>query len=604
MAKPVLKGLGRFLGLLLVLLLSLTHGSHAWLYLTNATTNETTLHRSFDYEGDIADPYDIIGVVVPIPIGSDCEVNVPAHEWDPSQLDQPLVNGTDPNTINSTLLLITRWPPQGIECINYGPIMQEMPNIIRTLETEQGYPPVRVLLFTAMADEATNYGSINSEYYRTYYDDKPANVSVAYLGNDFGTRLHAEVMNATAPIVVQVIQDMGIWNEFRQSAVQVVMTVLNYLLNVPVLAFAVYYTARWIYRYRIWRDRRLLILLAIVFYLIGSMLTPLGTMYGPGKIITRYVCWTMGFGSYAWVLLSWSNIIRKIQRPRFWWFLIGLVYIEFAFFIVHAILNCAYSVRPTHGTANASILLNTMILPPVLVLKGIVFCIYGILFLRFIRGHTGYEKLRPTFRKLTHLTYATLLGFIFFAVCSSLSNTYFDTIIWITPFRNIGCSITSSSLSAIIMVVLRVHEAQPHAVNPPSMPSQDRGTSAGVSRTLVTTSSHGDDYDKPMSPLPTEKEFSYEKPTTATFQPLPHDNQPSGEAYRMEPMPSPTSSLTQPHPHNGSLRPYTRPADRTASLRPLSTQDPVVPDAGNVWSHSPLGSPVDVEKPSSVPKYL
>ncbi|KAJ1974232.1 hypothetical protein H4R34_004792 [Dimargaris verticillata] len=603
MARPVHGGLRRVLGLLLVLLLSLAHSSQAWLYLTNSTTNETTLHRSFDYEGDIAEPYDITGVIVPIPVGSDCAISVPAREWDPSQFDQPFVNGTDPNTINSTLLLITRWPLEGVECINYGPIMHEMSDIIRTLETDKGYPPVRVLLFTAVADEATNFGSINNEYYTSYYDDKPANVNVAYVGNDFGTLLHTEAMNATVPILAQVIQDMGVWNEFRQSGIQVAMKVLNYLINVPVLAFAVYYTARWIYRYRIWWDRRLLILLAIVFFLIGTMLTPLGTMYGPEKIITRYVCWTMGFGSYAWVLLSWSNIIRKIQRPRFWWFLIGLVYLEFALFIVHAILNCAYSVHATHGTQNASTLLNTVILPPVLVLKGIVFCIYGILFLRFIRKHSGYDKLRPTFRKLTHLTYATLLGFIFFAVCSSLSNPYFDTIIWITPFRNIGCTVTSASLSAIIMVVLRVHEAQPHAVNPPSMPSQDRGTGTGASRTLVTTSSHVDDYDKPMSPLPTEKKFSYEAPPTATFQPLPYDSRPSGEAYRMEPMPSPSFPLSQTPPNTGSLRPYTRPTDRTISLRPLSTHDPVIPDT-SVWSHSPLGSPTDIEKPSSVSKYL
>ncbi|KAJ1974233.1 hypothetical protein H4R34_004793 [Dimargaris verticillata] len=473
------------LWLIALLLLVCLDISHARLYLTNVTTGEKAVYRSIDYEGDISDPYVITGVLVAIPLDADCCIHAPAMAWNET-LHAP-TNGTHISPVDSTVLILTRWQADGRECPTYATAMRDITDTIETLEIDLDYPPVSLLLFTAKGDSLENFGSANDEFYASYASDKPDYVNVAYVARDIGTLLHAQTLGAARLPLARVVQDMGVWNRFRESSTGVVMSVLLYVFVVPVLAFAVYYMARLVYIKRSLRDRRIIILIAAVLFLVGGLIVPMGYSQRPHEIFIRYVCWFFGYVAYTWVLVSWARIIRKTQKPRFWWMFTFLVYLGLLMMTAHCVSNCVYAVYVTNTTASAKSIIGTMVLPPVLALKAFFMAIYGTLFLRYIRRWVGVDNLRKAFRKLTYLTFTTFVAFIIFAVCATMTNSYFNSIVWVVPFRSICCSLMTAILAATTLAILHVHEKQPLAANPRSSPSTDVGTN--LSGTMVATAS-------------------------------------------------------------------------------------------------------------------
>ncbi|KAJ1979627.1 hypothetical protein H4R35_001447 [Dimargaris xerosporica] len=583
----------RLVWLLLALLLCLASTSHAWLYVTSSNTSETTKYQSIDYEGDISNSYDITGVLVSIPVDSQCRIRAPANSWDPINLQQPLGNGTDARDVNSTVLLLTRWPTDGPECVNYAGMMHDIPRIIEKVEMDRNYPPVRVLVFTATGDSSTNFGSANDEFYTSYWDDKPSNVSVAYIGSDVGKRLHAQAMDDQDPLLVQAVHDKGIWNAFRESAGETALVVLRFIFIVPVLTFAIYYIIKLVYNSRTLRDRRVPILVSTAIFLIGALVVPMGYMQQPHEVFIRYICWLFGYGAYTWVLLSWANIICKTQKPRFWWIFTCLVHLGMLMMVTHSITNCIYSLYITPATITAKSVVGTIVLPPVLILKAIFMGIYGTSFLWYIRHQVGYENLRNAFRKLTYLTYSTFVAFIVFAVCTTMTNSYFNSMVWVIPFRSVGCNFVSAFLSAVTIVILRVHEDQPLAANPQTLPSTTGSTTLQVSTdmahkraslakektfakatfspTVVITAaadtnshSQGKQSVRRDSQTPMFRSSSYSDGDGGAYSPG------SVSSFPSSPTAAPTATAAQ---HSGaptSLRPYTQAPGRFTLTRPAN----------------------------------
>ncbi|KAJ1972947.1 hypothetical protein H4R35_004392, partial [Dimargaris xerosporica] len=473
------------LWLMMLLILVCRDISQARLYLTNGTTGDQAVYRSIDYEGNISDPYDIMGVLVAIPLDANCRIYAPAQLW--NQLLLAPTNGTDIIPVDSTVLILTRWRTNDLECPSYAGAMRDIADIIDTLESKLDYPPVSLLLFTAKSDSSLNFGSANDEYYSSYASDKPTNVNVAYVAHDVGMRLYAQTMSATRLSLAQAVQDMGVWNRFRESAIGVVMAVLLYIFVVPVLAFAVYYMARLVHIKRSLRDRRIIIPIAAVLFLVGGLIVPMGYSQKPYEVFIRYICWLFGYVAYTWVLISWARIIRKTQKPRFWWMFTFLVYLGLLMMTAHCISNCLYAVYVTNITASAKSIIGTMVLPPVLALKALFIAIYGTLFLRYIQRWVGADNLRKAFRKLTYLTFTTFVAFIIFALRATMTNSYFNSMVWVVPFRSICCSLMTAILAATTLAILHVHEQQPLAANPRSMTTTDVGTAQ--SATMVATAS-------------------------------------------------------------------------------------------------------------------
>ncbi|KAJ1928908.1 hypothetical protein IWQ60_001651 [Tieghemiomyces parasiticus] len=189
------------------------------------------------------------------------------------------------------------------------------------------------------------------------------------------------------------------------------------------------------------------------------------------QVFVRYIGWLAGFCTYSWVLLSWANIIRKTQKPRFWQAFYYIIYVGMAMMVFTSIINCINAVLLDDITSAILGIINTVILPSILVLQAILMLVYGTRFLRYIQRLVGYDGLRKTFRKLTYLSYCTFAGYIVMAICTVLTTTLFSGYLWVSPVRIYIYNIAVAAMAGVTLWILRVHEEQPLAANPQTMPS-------------------------------------------------------------------------------------------------------------------------------------
>ncbi|KAJ1977916.1 hypothetical protein H4R33_006108 [Dimargaris cristalligena] len=465
----------------------------AWLYVTDPRTRSTAEYTSVDFEGDVESPYTMTGLLLPINMYEGCKFSMMGDDWVPEAVGSNLANGTRADSVQSTFLLFNRQNAYDSGCEGYIKVMSQVKSLIKSVEA-RNYPRVELLIFASMIDSTKYFGSANDEYYTSYMSDKPNNVAVAYVGNDVALKLK-EQAESFGPLLATAVEDEGVWNQLRQSPIESVMIAFRYIMIIPVMTFTLFFFCKDVYNERTLWTRRVMLLVAIEIFLLSCLIVPIGYPQDAYQIFIRYVGWLAGFGTYSWVLLSWANIIQKTQNPLFWCIFYYLIYTGIFTMVVHAIVNCVYTVVVTNTTDFLRNVVNAYILPPILVLQAIFILTYGTRFLRYIRHKVGFGSLRQTFRKLTYLSYGTFVGYIILAICTVMVHSYFSGMLWVSPFRSFVYNMASAVMAGIVLWILRVHEEQPLAAHPQTMDSD--GTHSLVRNNSIGISSRTHFNEKP-----------------------------------------------------------------------------------------------------------
>ncbi|KAJ1972949.1 hypothetical protein H4R35_004394 [Dimargaris xerosporica] len=337
-----------------------------WVYLQNTTAFQgNATFPSYDYEDFVEPFYDLTGLLLPVTITSGCNLTVPLP---------PLASLNVKHEYNTTMLVLERCNMLLSDCHTYQSIFVQAPQVLHTIK-DLGYPPVQVLLLSALLNSDENFGNSKDEYFYDFEATRPPNIHLALVGRDTGQLLWALAQD-TGPVPIRVIQDPGFWNRFRRSPLELAHIVFRYILFVPLIMTCAYYVFTIIWSICHLFDTRILVLACAAYFALGSIVAPVGEGKERYADVIRYTSWITLYTCYYWMVFKWLLIIKRVQYPR------GII-VFMVFTGLCASIMLLYSLLHVILLFHENIIINVIkritivyCFPPIVALQGIAMITY------------------------------------------------------------------------------------------------------------------------------------------------------------------------------------------------------------------------------------
>ncbi|KAJ1954727.1 hypothetical protein IWQ62_005688 [Dispira parvispora] len=342
-------------------------------------------------------------------------------------------------------------------CMTYAGALATFPKLRREL-SELGFPPILLVLLAANSNSDENFGSSDEEHFFDYTETKPKGVNVALIGRDTARYLWDKSQHGDFR-VIRMIQDEGPWNRDRTSVWNRFRIALAWSILLPLMVVSVYFIIQSIRVSGQFVNVQVLIFSAAFIFLLGNIVAPISTTQTRVQVYVRYISWLCAYPCYCWVILSWANIIKKTQSPRFLLVMWAVTYTGVTCMFLFAVINITITVYPTVFATGLKKWVSLTLVPVVLVTQGGLLLFYGLRFLAYIRESVLFSNIQLALRKLTVLSLGTFIGFLLFAVCTTLNQSMLHSPPWVMTLRSLLYNLTSFVMVILVFWVVRIHDS-------------------------------------------------------------------------------------------------------------------------------------------------
>ncbi|KAJ1653623.1 hypothetical protein IWQ61_006289 [Dispira simplex] len=365
-----------------------------------------------------------------------------------------------------TVVFFDRLEFMSAGCQTFTDILKQLRGVVPTL-TDKGYPPVKVGLFTCVLASEFSFGGIDYEPIDDYYYHKVPGIEIVQIALDTGlmfANVTAGLMaNVThdnfVPLVVQVTQERGPWNEFIFSSAFQGYLIFYYISFAPGILYAIYEFSRLMRKSKCRFQLRFFIFLSALYFLsVNIVLHPVAALSHVQNVF-RFSSWMLGYPSLYFVLIIWIRITRKIIKWRFLFLLMWLMYFNIfvsslANFIliiwsiiqINFILYFGWGIHSYVGSVGVYVM-------------AIVMIVYGFHIMRALRKLEIFSDTKSALRRLSLLSYVAFIGGLTVAVSMVLVTTSITQYVQVSLIRTVLFHISSLIMFISIFWILRVRES-------------------------------------------------------------------------------------------------------------------------------------------------
>ncbi|KAJ1969475.1 hypothetical protein IWQ62_000602 [Dispira parvispora] len=421
---------------------------------------------SQDFYYDDVKHYHYRGPLVKMDIKEDCKVTV--NEVPRlTTLDWAASAGMAANESDvGTIVFFDRLEFMDGKCQTFTDVLKQLEGIVPEL-ADKGYPPVKVGLFSCVLTSESNFGGLDYEPIDDYYYHKVSGIEIAQIGLDTGL-MFANVMaglaaNATdgsfVPLVVQVTQERGPWNEFLYSSVFKGYLIFCRISFVPGILYAVYEFFRLTIKSKLRFQLRYLIFLVIIFVMVvDTVLTAVDALSRFQNVI-RFVSWMLGFGTQFLVLIMWLRIMRKILPSRTGLLLIWLTYfILFCSSVANAVL-IVWSITQISFILYFGWGIHSYVVSPSMYVLAVLMVWYGYHITRDLDRMGLYSGTLAALKRLCLLSYAAFSGGLMTAIALMLVITSITQYTQVCIIRTVAMQFSHLILFTSTFWILRVRDS-------------------------------------------------------------------------------------------------------------------------------------------------
>ncbi|KAJ1957139.1 hypothetical protein IWQ62_005156 [Dispira parvispora] len=410
--------------------------------------------------------YHYRGPLVKMEINGDCKVTVDQVPH-LTTLDWAASAGmTADESDVGTVVFFDRLEFMGAKCQTFTDVLKQLEGVVPEL-TDKGYPPVKVGLFTCVLTSEFSFGGIDYEPIDDYYYHKVPGIEMAQIALDTGlmfanvtTGLVANITDDNfIPLVVQVTQERGPWNEFLFSSAFKGYLIFYYITFAPGILYAIYEFFRLMKKSKCRFQPRFFIFLAALYFLSVNVVLHPAAALSRVQNVFRFTSWMFGYPTLYFALNIWIRITRKIVKWRFLFLLIWLVYLNIFFSAVANFILVIWSVTQTSFILYFGWGIHSYVGSVGVYIMAIVMIIYGIHIIRALRKLDIFADTKAAVQRLSLLSYVAFSGGVTISTSMVLVTTSITHYVQVTLTRILLFHISSLILFISIFWILRVRES-------------------------------------------------------------------------------------------------------------------------------------------------
>ncbi|KAJ1960104.1 hypothetical protein IWQ62_004356 [Dispira parvispora] len=421
---------------------------------------------SQDFYYDDVKHYHYRGPLVKMDIKEDCKVTVnevprlTTSDWAASA--GMAANESDVGT----MVFFDRLEFMDGKCQTFTDVLKQLEGIAQKL-TDKGYPPVKVGLFSCALTSESTFGGLDYEPIDDYYYHKAPGMEIAQIGLDTGL-MFANVTaglaaNATdgnfVPLVVQVTQEPGPWNEFLFSSAFKGYLIFYYITFAPGILYAVYEFFRLMKKSKCRFQPRFFIFFSALYFLSVNIVLHPAAALSRVQNVFRFTSWILGYPSLYFVLIIWIRITRKVIKWRFLFLLIWLLYFNFASSVTANFILIIWSVTQISFILYFGWGIHSYAGSVGMCVLAVIMIIYGIHIMRALRKLEIFSDTKAALQRLSLLSYVAFLGGLTISVGMLLVATSITQYVQVTLTRTLLFHISSLIIFISIFWILRVRES-------------------------------------------------------------------------------------------------------------------------------------------------
>ncbi|KAJ1990509.1 hypothetical protein H4R33_001687 [Dimargaris cristalligena] len=432
--------------------------------------NIPTQQPSIDFYYDQVSPYNSTGPLVQIDIGPNCVIDASAvPELDNDDWLTLVAPNTKTTNIGTTIFF-ERLQFIAAGCYSFTQLMKQIPAIRPTL-TAKGYPQLKVSLFSCVLFANTTFGGLDYEVIDDYYYHRPTGVEIAQIGLDTGimysqTLLHMRNQTALTnqtytPLVVQVTQEPGAWNDLLLSQSFRSYTIFYHISFAPPIIYAIYEFFRLLIKSKCRFQPRFFIFLAAIFCLAVSAILPPTAALSRVQNAFRYISFMVGYNSLYIVLLMWIRIMQKIMRRSYVRYLIWLIYFVIFTSLTANFILVIWSITQISVLVYIGWGIHSYVSSVAIYVMAVVLVPYGFLIVRNLKHMNIPNDTREALITLSSLSYVGFVGGLMVSVAMMLIITSITQYISVCLIRSALFHVSALLMFTSVFWILRVRDSSP-----------------------------------------------------------------------------------------------------------------------------------------------
>ncbi|KAJ1650551.1 hypothetical protein IWQ61_008676 [Dispira simplex] len=421
---------------------------------------------SQDFYYDDVKSYRYRGPLVKLDIKEDCKATVDrvprlmTSDWATSAGME-----SDESDVG-TVVFFDRLEFMGAGCQTFTDILKQLKGVVPKL-TDKGYPPVKVGLFTCVLTSEFSFGGIDYEPIDDYYYHKVPGIEIVQIALDTGLMFAnvtaGLVANVThdnfVPLVVQVTQERGPWNDLLFSSAFQGYLIFYYISFAPGILYAIYEFSRLTIKSKFRFQPRYLIFLAIIFVMVvDTVLTGVDALSRFQNVV-RFTSWMLGFGTLFLVLIMWLYTMHKILPWRIGLLLIWLMYFILFCSCVANMVLIVWSITQINFILYFGWGIHSYVVSPSMYVLAVLMVWYGYHVTRALDRMDLYSDTLTALKRLCLLSYVAFSGGLLTAICLMLVITSITQYIHVCIIRTVMFQIANLILFISIFWILRVRDS-------------------------------------------------------------------------------------------------------------------------------------------------